>query len=327
MIYYFCPDYDVPSWGMGMLYYHVHFLTSNKIDACILHDKPPFKLSWLSLNIPIKYIQNNVKSIAEDIMVVPEFYAADKTVDRFKCRKIIFVQNSFILFERIAPSALNKLGYEAAFYIMPHLKKVLSRFFAGSLYETPPFIPGYYFKEASTLNTRRRSIIIYPKTDNRDYNIIEKLLRDKFPRPGIVDRFLKSGKAINNWEIIVLKNLTHKQVAAAMQGAAFFINLNTHEAFNSSVPEAMAAGCINFTYDAFGPVDFLEDQKNAFVFNNNHVFDLFERIEYYTTNFDDLGVTVELNNIRKNAYETAQKYTSATAEKEIVSVFRKIITQ
>jgi glycosyltransferase involved in cell wall biosynthesis len=325
MIYYFCPDHDVPSWGMGMLYYHVYFLTTNNIEACILHNKPPFKLSWLSLNIPVKYIQNNVKPIGKDIMVVPEYYAADKIVARYKCRKIVFVQNSFILFERITPSALNKLGYEAAFYYMPHLKKVLSRFFAGPLFETPAFIPGYYFKDPSALKTRDRSIIIYPKTDNRDYNIIEKLLEDEFPKPGIVDKLFKKEKATKNWDIIILKNLSHIQVAALMREAAFFVNLNTHEAFNSSVPEAMAAGCINFTYDAFGPTDFLEDNKNAFVFNNNHVYSLFERLQYYTEHYNESKVVNELNSMRKQAYKTANGYTTDMAETAIVNIFKELI--
>ena len=84
MIYYFCPDHDIPSWGMGMLYYHVYFLNRNKIDACILHNKPSFKLSWLPLNIPIRYIHDKEKPAASSIMLVPEFYAADKTVSKRK---------------------------------------------------------------------------------------------------------------------------------------------------------------------------------------------------------------------------------------------------
>ena len=321
MIYYYCPEHDVPSWGVGMLYYHVHFLSSNGIDACVLHNKPGFKISWLALNIPISYIEAGSTPKNQDIMVVPEFYAANKTVQNFRCRKILFVQNSFILLERIAPSQLNKLGYEAGFYYMPHLNKLLSNYFNRPLYETPPFIADYYYKDLSFLHERKKHIIIYPKTESRDYNVIEKLLEDNYPLKNIFSRILGKAGFDDSWKIVVMKKKSHQQVALAMKEAAFFINLNTHEAFNSSVPEAMAAGCINFTYDAFGPADFLKNQKNAFVFNNNHVFSLYEKLRHYVDNYDTVSIQTELKLMRLEAYHTAALFTTKLAEKAIVKVF------
>lgn len=59
-----------------------------------------------------------------------------------------------------------------------------------------------------------------------------------------------------------------------MKKAAFFIATNTFESFNASVVEAMAAGCINVCYEGFGPRDYLENNSNAFVFNNNEAYEL-----------------------------------------------------
>lgn len=325
MIYYFCPDYDVPSWGVGMLYYHVYFLNRNNIDACILHTKPAFKLSWLSLNVPIKYIQQNVKPLADEIMVVPEFYAADKNLQQYRCRKIVFVQNAFILFERISPAQLNELGYEAAFYYMPHLKKLLDSYFSGPVYETPSFIADYFFKEKEKLMERKKQIVIYPKTANRDYEIIYRFLHNDFKQLSRFKSLFSSTEKRNNWKIIILKDLSHKEVAKVLKEAEFFICLNTHESFNASVPEAMAAGCINFTYDALGPADFLKNRKNAFVYNNNHVFALFDELRYYIDHFDEPKIIEDLNEIRLNAHETANCYTMEKAEETIINVFRNLL--
>ncbi len=326
MIYYFCPDHDVPSWGVGMLYYHVHFLSKNNFEVCILHSKRNFKLSWLNLNVPIKYIQDSVCPRHNDILVVPEFYISDKIVRQFKCRKLLFVQNSFILFERISPKEMNNLGYEAVLYYMPHLQKVLTTYFNGPIYEIPPFIADYYYKDEDSLHNRKKSIIIYPKTENRDFNILEKFLESDYTKKSFLIGLISSEKQKQKWEIVVLKNLSHQKVAKLMQQATFFINLNTHEAFNSSVPEAMAAGCINFTYDAFGPSDFLINNKNAFVFNNNHIFPLYESLQFYINKYDDAEVIEELTKIRNAGFQTAKSYVSGLAEIAIANVFKKLIS-
>lgn len=324
MIYYYCTDHDSPSWGMAMLYYHVYFLNKNNINACILHDKPGFKLSWLNLNIPIKYIKHKVVPQASDIMVVPEGNVQDKILQSFKCRKYFFLQNSFILFERVAPSALNKLAFAGALYYLPHLRKILSTYFEGPLYETSIFVADYFYKEPAKLHDRKRQIIIYPKSFSRDYNVVERILPEYYKPQGFFSKLLLKHSKENNWEIVVLKDYTHETVASLMKEAAFFINLNTYEAFNSSVPEAMAAGCINFSFDAFGPSDFLEDGVNAFVFNNNHVFPLLEKLKHYTDNYEDVQVQEQLKNMRLAAFATAQKYTSAKAEKEIVDLMNNL---
>lgn len=73
-----------------------------------------------------------------------------------------------------------------------------------------------------------------------------------------------------------VKNLTHKEVAVEMQKSAFFISLNTFEALNTSIVEAMAAGCIVFCYEGFGARDYLADRVNAFSFKNNEAYELVE---------------------------------------------------
>lgn len=307
-----------------MLHYHISFLNKNRIDACILHPKKPFKIGWLSLEVPVKYMEDKPLISREDILIVPDFYVEDEVLKKFKCRKILFVQNSFILFERIKPSVLNSLGYECVFYYMPHLQKIMSTYFNGPIYETPPFIADYYYKNPSILHNRNKEILIYPKSDNRDYNILKNLLDDTFKRSkGFKKWFTKTDQ--DAWKIIELKNLTHKEVAEKMKTATFFICSNTHEAFNSSVPEAMAAGCINFCYDAFGPADLLIDNSNAFVFNNNHVFPLFQKLLHYVNHINDVVEQEQLRIMRQIGRQTADQYTTQMAEQRIVAVFKKLL--
>lgn len=118
-IYYYSPDNTRPSWGLGMIYYHVWLLNKNNFNAYLIHDKKPFKLSWLDLEVPIRYLSDkSLKLLKDDLLVIPEFYASDKWIKKSKCRKIIFVQNCFYIFDGLSKnSSYRELGYEKYFII------------------------------------------------------------------------------------------------------------------------------------------------------------------------------------------------------------------
>jgi glycosyltransferase involved in cell wall biosynthesis len=63
-----------------------------------------------------------------------------------------------------------------------------------------------------------------------------------------------------------------------MQTSMFLVNVHSHEGFNTTVPEAMAAGCVPVCYEAGGGRDFLLDGQNAVVFANQEVYALVERV-------------------------------------------------
>ena len=46
-----------------------------------------------------------------------------------------------------------------------------------------------------------------------------------------------------DWELVEVSGLPHREVAGLMRGAAFLVSVNSLEGFNTTVPEAMAAGC------------------------------------------------------------------------------------
>lgn len=318
-IYYYVPEQDRPSWGAGMLYYHVWLLNKNNIPAYVLHDIKPFKLSWLKLDIPFRYINGGVQLQKDDFLIIPEYYADLPQLLKFVCRKIVFVQNAYYIFDGLK----NAKNYEDAgisqiFYYMPHLKKILKQITNLPLYETPPFIAPYFYSNENN-NQRKRRILLYPKFDNRDYSILKRMLEDKL---GLKENttLQKLFSKNSDWKIVELKNKNHHEVAEEMQQAAFFVSLNTTEAFNSSVPEAMAAGCINICYEGVGPADFLENNKNAFVFYNNHIYPLAEKIIDLVINC--VNYTEQLNFVRKNAKETAEKYTIDKAEDKLLKFFK-----
>lgn len=318
-IYYYVPENDRPSWGAGMIYYHVWLLSKNNFEAYVLHDNNSYKLSWLKLDISYKYLDKpEFKINNDDFFVIPEFYADLPLFRKFKCKKIVFVQNAFYIFDGLKNAKnYEDIGINCVFYYMPHLKKILEGITKLPLYETPPFVAPYFFLNNFSNKVRKLRILLYPKFDNRDYLILKRMLEERL-RLRVGKSFLQSLTA-NRWEIVELKNKKHQEVAQEMKNATFFISLNTTEAFNSSVPEAMAAGCINICYEGVGPGDFLVNNKNSFVFPNNHVFEIVDKIFELITNFDSIQEV--LSEIRENAKVTANRYIIEKLEEQLLKFF------
>jgi hypothetical protein len=296
-IYFVIPDYDKPSWGIGMLYHHVAMLNKNGLQANVLHENSPFQLSWLTLDVPIAYLTEPEFSFSpNDVLVIPEMFAGDERFLEMQARKIVFVQNAFLILRNLSKACTYEdLGFEHTLTYMPHLHAILRRHFTKHTTDIPPFVAPYYYCTPTNASAREKQIVLFPKTGSEDYVIVRKMLEKKL-----------ENNTNQNWKMIELEGKSHREVASVMKTSEFFVSVNTHEAFNSSVPEAMAAGCVPFCYEAYGPRDFLINGSNAYVFQNNDVYGLLDKLFYFMDHFEANGMT--FSEIRKNAYQTECKY-------------------
>jgi glycosyltransferase involved in cell wall biosynthesis len=330
-VYYLAPDFDTPSWGNGVLYNHVDILNKNGIQAAIIHNKRPFRYSWFESNTNITYLDDpSLKILEHDILVVPEVNVIDDIPQKIKCRKVLFIQNIFIILTKLDKAYnFNQLDYERCIVTMPHMKKAVELNYGVDASVIPVAIAPYFFMDEKDLNKERsKAVLLFPKNvytkfRHLDYDILTKILKRKF-----ADNFTKllgiiSRQDRSKWHTLELKGKTHRQVAEIMKDSSFFVCVNTHEGFNVTVPEAMAAGCIPICYDALGGTDYLQDKINAYVFNNNHIYPLIEKLFYLLDNYDDLRE--ELSNIRKGAYETALGYTENQTEEALIKFYAKLL--
>jgi hypothetical protein len=279
MIYYLVPDHPAPSWGAGMLYEHVRLLRELGHEACVLHHQAPFRPGWRELEAPVRYLdQPGFAPAAGDLVVVPEVLAASEVVQRYPWRRVVFVQGSFLILRGLGGSVeYASLGYEAAMAVLPHVARVVARHFGLPAEVVPPFIAPYFY-EASP-QPRQARVLLTVKEGYRlagfpDEEIAGALLaRELGSRPG--------------WSLVHLTGLTHREVAELMKTSQFLVNVCSHEAFNTTVPEAMAAGCIPICYEAAGGRDFLRDGENAVVFPNQDVYALVERVCELVDQFEE----------------------------------------
>lgn len=316
-VYYLVPDYAPPSWGTGLLYHHVRLLREHGVAAWALHGRAPFRLGWLDVTVPIRHLDEpGFAPGRDDVLVVPEVLAKTGAELPFACRRIVFVQGTFLALTPFAEAVdYGALGYEGAIVTMPHLTTIVERHFGVRPALVPPFVAPYFFApEALGGEGRLRRILMFPKAGYRaaglpDYDIARKLIGRRAGRTG--------------WDVREVEDVSHREVAALMTSAAFLVSVNSHETFNATVAEAMAAGCVVLCYDGFGARDYLVEGDNAFVFPNQHVYPLVDTLFDLLDRHDTMAEP--LARMRTRAYRTAEEFREARTESALLTAFQPFL--
>ena len=315
IVFYLCPDYPTPSWGIGLLYAHVRILNSNGIQAAIVHQHTGFTLEWLDVDVDIRYLDDpQFCWQADDILVVPEVLASSVEVKQCPSRKVVFVQGGFLIDKGLGQARdYQELGFEHSIVILPHMQRIVERHYGIAASVVSPYLPDYFFSQRSLndCSERAKQIVTVPKSGYEsigyfDYQILKKQLGRMIERKP-------------QWELLELSNYSHQQVADVLQGSAFFVGVNCLEGFNTTIAEAMASGCIPICYDAVGGREYLVDQVNSFVFPNNHLYPMLECIYDCVERFEVNDS--ELNALRVSGIETAKEYVESRTESELLACF------
>jgi len=300
-----------------MLYEHVRLLLESGFDARVIHERAPFRLSWIDHDdVPVAHLDAPGEPPAPgDLLVVPETLAAASAELPWRCRRVVFVQGSFLIARGLRGArGFAELGFEGALAVLPHVARVVERHFGLAAQVVPPFVAPYFFRSPEEIRSRprRRTILLAAKPEYRaagfpDYDLFQALVAPRLERG-------------DGWRLEELQGLRHAEVAEVMADASFLVNLNSHEAFNSTVPEAMAAGCVPVCYEAFGGQDYLVDGENAFVFPNHYVFPLAEKL------LELLDAPREaLEPVRLRGRETAGRYTRGATGEALVRAFTRLV--
>jgi hypothetical protein len=320
-IYYLVPDYDRPSWGTALLYEHVRLLRTLGYDARVLHRRAPFRLDWFESEVPIDYLDRlEVEPSEDDLLVVPEVLAADGARLPWPCRRGVFVQGSFLVVSGLGGAAdYPELGYSFALAVLPHVAQVVERHFGLPADLVPPFVAPYFFRSPEEIreSSRGRLLLLSAKPEYRragfpDYEVFTHL----------IGRRIGANPGGAGWRLVELEGVSHRRAAELMAEASFLVNLNSHEAFNTTVPEAMAAGCLPICYEAVGGRDFLSDGADAFVFPNHHVYPLVEKTLELMAAADRRDP--ELVRVRLAARATAGRFTEAATREALETVVSRL---
>ncbi len=319
-IYYLIPDYAVPSWGVGLLYHHVRLLRERGFDAIALLPKQGLTCpDWLDVDVPVTGLDApGFEPTEQDLLVVPEVMAHEATPRGLPCRRIVFIQGSFLILHNV-PEAIDyrALGYEGAMAVMPHICEIVADHFGLRPRLVPPFVAPHFFADESELTGPRPHKLLlvgkpeYLKAGYLDYDIARKVLQRQ------IDRLAEGGGP--RWQLMEPSGLSHRDFAQLMKQSALMLNVNTLESFNATVPEAMAAGCVVFCYEAYGGRDYLRAGENAHVWPNNHIYPLLGQLCDLLAHYEERQAQLAV--MRKAAADTARRYQQSGTADALERVF------
>lgn len=306
-VFFLLPDNQTPSWGVGMILYLEKFSRDLGIDSCLVLESMHSGFSWISLEVRGLDLQGLRDFVdPQDVLIVPEVMTHLQQVVDIRCRKVVFIQNGFLI-----PGALGEnlsfqsMQFESALVVMKHLEQILTDFWPIETHIVTPVVPNYFFLEKARLkDERKKQVLLFPKNDYQvagyyDYQIVKNVLQNRTKN--------------TEWKVIDMQGLRHEQVALLMQESAFFVNTNCFESLNASVAEAMAAGCVTFCYEAYGGQDYLSNGVNAYVYTNNYVYPLLQDLLKQMFDPDQS----ELDEMRIRASETAETFNGSQTMDEL----------
>lgn len=325
-LYFFCPDFDKHSGGVGLLYDHVRILNENGFNAVVLHNKKGFKPSWLGKRaegVPIEYMENNTLSLnLEDFFFIPEGFPNVMEMLRQQnvpAKKIVFCQNWYYILNALQPGQTwQQLGIGDCLSVSEFQTRYIQSIFPGiRCKNVVGSVDNEVFKKPDSMTTKLPQVAFLPSRDGglKSANVI-KTFYLLFP----------------HFKWIQFKQLTGletEEFAAAMRESAFYVHFDEFSSWGTAPIEAWLSGCYVAGWDGVGgveymrPVNLREPDKNTgniWLAPNGDIVKLAlligNMIESWVTNEMPKGVNEAAEIACENYTKEAERDSVLTAHKE-----------
>jgi glycosyltransferase involved in cell wall biosynthesis len=248
-VYYLAPDVPHPSGGTRTIYRHVDQLNAVGIDAVVVHHDRRFRCEWFSNNTRVR-ASADVAPSAQDLLVVPEWYAAGFGRLPADVRTLVFNQGPYHTFDFI-PFA--QTGPGEPYAGIPNLVGILTVSADGAsllrctfpgipVHQVRSVIDGRVFRPADRAPDRALAYLPRRRPDE-----IEHLLH-----------ILRSRGSLAGWRLVPIDRCTEAQTAELMRSCAIFLSFSHQEGFGLPPAEAMASGCYVVGYTGLGGRDYFD---------------------------------------------------------------------
>ena len=247
MIWYLCPDTNVPTGGVRVIYRHVDLLNSVGIPAAVVHVRAGFSCTWFAHETKVMSAADVVLSAA-DILVVPEYYGPSLADLPAGLRVVIFNQNTYRTFTSPGATAAWQRYAEseslAAIVVVSQDNAQYARYaFPGArVARVRDSVDGNLFHAAD--KPPGRTIGYMPRRRDADARQVLDLLEIR----GCTD----------NWEIVRIEGRAEEQTAAIFRTCSIFLSFSEREGFGMPPAEAMACGCYVVGFTGLAGREFFE---------------------------------------------------------------------
>jgi len=194
---------------------------------------------------------------ADDIVVIPEFYAeAFRHFSTQPCRRIIHNQGPFLSFRGFESMAqMNSDGLTAGLTCSTFGKSLLQRMGSELPWQVvTPFIHQFFHEQQQP---RKLQVAYMPDKRPREAPVVRALLHHLYP----------AFKAVP-W--VPIADVSRRTCAEIMAQSAVFASFSWLEGLGLPPLEAMAAGCLVCGFDGHGGSDFASPDNGSWVAEGDH---------------------------------------------------------
>ena len=321
-IFYWVPAHSTPSWGIGLLHTHVGLLREAGFEAAAVSTGVAPSSHWLDGQGATVILDDPALELTErDVLVLPEVLAPTFREVTFPGRVVLFVQGTAPLISSVDPvgglTAFKGTHDLRAMTILPHLQALLHDHYDLEAALVPPCLAAIFTETTPDLEAaRERTVLLHVKDD---------VDTSGFPGRAFLEALWEK-RAPTGWRLELLQGLTQAEVAAKMRSASLFVNLNLIEAFNTTVPEAMACGCNVLCYWATGGHDFLVsgDTANAGVFDTGDISSLASELFALLQSWDEESTQSQLSRRRARALHTVRGFSAEATRSALLRFFEQV---
>ena len=313
MIFYFCPDINIQSSGIRLLYQHVEILNRNGYKAAILHKDQGFCVAGMP-SVPVRYISVPNTLGMNDYVVIPEgFPNIMNLLKDLPLNRIVIALSWKYVYQ-----TLQDFQDWRAFNIQ---KVLVNSFFVGDM-----------IRWAMNISTIHATIGVNPllykyepekKTAQVSFIKRKAICFEEFQRilysrnPAFIEKITWRG----------MEGLDETDYAREIRQSRVFLNLSTAEGFPHSMMEAMRAGTLVAGYNSVGGQRELINsgpEQNCILAETMDYITLAQKLEPVLLDVIN-GNMNRWNTIIRNGVEYSKKFTPEEQERTVVLAWKEIL--
>ncbi|MCU1362452.1 MAG: glycosyltransferase [Acidimicrobiaceae bacterium] len=228
-----CPDYDVASGGIRVIYRFVDILNSSGVDAVVVHRSAKFRSSWFENDTTIIGAET-ARFQKGDLLVIPEWYRQLIPWLAPGVPNVIINQNAYemfsdVPFEKGAPAPLMNADTIGIIGISEDNLRYFKLCFPGV--------------RVDSIRLSMDTELFHPSPDGKT-RTIAYMPRKRLKELNQILHVLDRRGSLDGWELQPIIGVSEVEVARRLGSAAIFLALNDREGIALPSLEAMASGCV-----------------------------------------------------------------------------------